>query len=306
MRHAFRASIALALFATASNAADDPVFSGPQVGEKLTAFTMRGVFDDSAGKPIDLVTLAGGKPTLLVFVHEANRPSIAVTRSLMDYAAKRHKDGLVSGVVWLADDATGAEQFLKRARHAMPQSVPIGISIDGKEGPDAYGLNRNVTLTVLIARDNVVTANYALVQPSVQADVPKVLGDLVKLIGGKAPTVAELDAMVRPQAAARKTAAREDETDPNLAAKVRAVIQKTAEPATVDRAAAAVESYVAENKAAREQLGRLTRRIIDADRLDTYGTPRAREYLRKWSEKYGPETKSKETPTATDRPGGKP
>jgi uncharacterized protein (TIGR00369 family) len=35
-------------------------------------------------------------------------------------------------------------------------------------------LNRNVTLTVIVAKDQVVTANFPLVQPSVQADAPKI------------------------------------------------------------------------------------------------------------------------------------
>ena len=49
-----------------------------------------------------------------------------------------------------------------------------------------------MTLTILVARDDRVTANFALVQPSLPADVPRVLGEVVKLVGGKVPTLAEL------------------------------------------------------------------------------------------------------------------
>ena len=35
--------------------AQDKVFSGPQVGEKLKPFKVRGVFDDDAGKDLDFV-----------------------------------------------------------------------------------------------------------------------------------------------------------------------------------------------------------------------------------------------------------
>jgi hypothetical protein len=176
----------------------DPVFSGPQIGEPLTPFMARGVYDADAGKAIDLIARANGKPVFLVFVHESNRPSIMVTRVLMNYAARRAKDGLVAGAVWLADDAASTEQFLKRARHALPGGVPIGISVDGKEGPGAYGLNRKVTLTVLVGKENKVTANFALVQPSVQADVPKILAQVVKLIGGKVPPLEELNPPPKP------------------------------------------------------------------------------------------------------------
>src|SRR6476659_7364044 len=195
MRRLFMGLLSLGLLASASARGDDPVFSGPQAGERLTPFTMTGVFDEAAGKTIDLVSTAGGKPILLVFVHEANRPSIAVSRALLNYGASRASDGLVSGLVWLADDRTAADQFLKRARGALPGKVPIGISVDGKEGPGAYGLNRNVTLTILVGKENKVTANFALVQPSLQADLPKILKEVVAVAGGKAPKLEDLEGM---------------------------------------------------------------------------------------------------------------
>src|SRR5262245_39516122 len=159
--------------------AQDQIFSGPQVGVKLAPFTVRGVFDDDAGKDLDFVTQSAGRPIVLIFVHDANRPSIAMTRLLSAYTANRAKDGLATGVVWLTDDASEAEMALKRMRHALAQDAPIGISVDGREGPGSYGLNRNVTRTILIGKEGKVTANYALVQPSLQADLPKIIDSVV-------------------------------------------------------------------------------------------------------------------------------
>ena len=51
--------------------ADKPIFSGPQVGEKLASFKVKGVYDDDAGKELDYLKKADGKPVLLVFVSEA-------------------------------------------------------------------------------------------------------------------------------------------------------------------------------------------------------------------------------------------
>jgi hypothetical protein len=145
-------------------AADEPVFSGPQVGEKLPGFKVRGVFDKDAGKELDFVTQAAGKPIVLIFVHDVNRQSISMTRILSQYTASRAKEGLATGVVWLDDDATAAENTLKRIKHALAQNAPIGISLDGREGPGSLGLNRNVTLTILVGKEGKVTANFALVQ----------------------------------------------------------------------------------------------------------------------------------------------
>ncbi|MGE3817994.1 MAG: hypothetical protein AB7I30_01025 [Isosphaeraceae bacterium] len=278
-------AITLAVAALTPWLADDPVFSGPQVGEKLGPVKVRGVFDGEAGKERDLVADAGGKPLLLVFVHEANRPSIAMTRALMTYARTRAKDGLASGVVWLAnaDDFTAAEQFLNRARHALPDATPLGVSVDGREGPGAYGLNRNVTLTVLVAKEDVVTANFALVQPSLASDAPKILAEVVKLVGGKVPTAAELaPTPARPAAAAA-------EPDENLRSLIRPVIRKDATPDEVDRAAEKVVAYVKDRPSARAEVGRIARTVVNSGKLENYGTPRAQEVLRSWAETYGKE-----------------
>ena len=287
MRRLFMGLLSLGLFASAPVRGNDPVFSGPQAGEKLTPFTMTGVFDESAGRKIDLVSTAGGKPILLVFVHEANRPSIAVSRALLNYGAGRAKDGLVSGLVWLADDATAADQFLMRARGALPEKVPIGISVDGKEGPGAYGLNRNVTLTILVGKDGRVAANFALVQPSLQADVPRVLAEVVKLIGGKVPPVDQLAAPGK--AAGRVTDARPGENDHELTELLRAVIRRDASPEQVARAGEAVEAYVAAHPRAKDQLGQIAHRVVGSGKLENYGTPAAQKLITNWEERFGPQ-----------------
>src|SRR5262245_52195608 len=100
MSRMFRLALTFVVATVGSTDAQEKVFSGPQAGEKLKPFKVRGVFDDDAGKDLDFVTKANGKPILLVFVHEANRPSIGLTRVLLNYAATRAKDGLTSGTIW--------------------------------------------------------------------------------------------------------------------------------------------------------------------------------------------------------------
>ncbi len=266
---------------------EDKVFSGPQVGEKLSSFKALGVFDDQAGKELDLVKEADGKPLVVVFVHEFNRPSLATIRTVMGYAAPKAKEGkLVAGVVMLTADTTAMEERLKRARQALPKDVPIAISPDGLEGPGAYGLNRKMTLTVLVAKENKVTANFALVQPSVQADAPKIAAAIADALGVKPPTAKELgveDAAKtgRPKA---KTAAGQD---PNLAPLLRAVIRKDASKEDVDEAAKKVVEYIDKNREAATQVGQIAKRIVDSGNLENYGTKEAQEYIRAWSKKYG-------------------
>jgi hypothetical protein len=262
--------------------ADDPLFSGPQPGEKLAPFKVRGVFDPDSGRELDFVTQADGKPIVLIFVHDVNRLSIGMTRVLSQYTSSRAADGLATGVVWLSDDATEAETTLKRIRHALAPKAPVGISIDGREGPGSYGLNRNVMLTILVGKQGKVTGNFALVQPSLQADLPKILESVVAVAGGKVPKLEDLEGM-------REMMNRTNPNEPpNLRPLLVPVIRRDAAPEDVDKAAKAVEDFVEKNEAARKEIGRIANTIIDAGKLQDYGTPRAQEYLTKWARAYGP------------------
>lgn len=279
-----------------SNGRAAELFSGPQAGEELPPLPVRGVYDEDAEKELDFVNSAAGKPIVLVFIHEMNRPTIGMTRALTAYTQERAKDGLTTGIVWLDDDATEAENTLKRIRHALTPGVPIGVSPDGKEGPGSYGLNRNVALTILVGDKGRVTANFALVQPSIQADLPKVFAEIVRLVGGKAPKVADVGGG---REAMRGSGA--GEPDPRLRELVRPVIQLDATVEAVDRAATALESYLENNEVAQKEVGRIATTIVGSGKLSNYGTPRAQEYLRKWAEQFGGDRTSGEAPSPGEK-----
>jgi hypothetical protein len=296
----------------------ETVFSGPQVGEKLPRFMAHGVFDRQAGKEIDHVQIAAGRPIVLIFVHDVNRQSISLARILSTYTHSRAKDGLVSAMVLLHDDPTEAETMLKRMRHAVGpvdasiaaaananDNVPsatvdyatVVISKDGREGPGSYGLNRNVTLTILVANDNIVTANYALVQPSLQVDLPKILESVVAAVGGTVPKLEELEGM--PKAMDRPEGSGEA---PNMRPLLGPLIRRDATDDQVAAAAAKVEEAAAKDKAIRNEVGRIANTIINAGKLEDYGTPKCREFLTKWAKEFGDPAK----PDSTEaKPGRK-
>jgi hypothetical protein len=288
--------LALALGPAGVIHADDQIYSGPQVGEKLPAFKVRGVLDQEAGKELDFVGQADGKPIVLIFVHDVNRQSIGMTRILSQYTFSRAKDGLHTGIVWLNDDATEAENNLKRVRHALAPKAPTGISLDGREGPGSYGLNRNVMLTILVGKEGKVTGNFALVQPSLQADLPKILDAVVAVAGGEAPKLEDLEgmrAMLRDQPGGAQAV--------NLRPLLAPVIRLDATPEEVDKKAKALEEFVEKNAAARKEVGRIANTIIDAGKLESYGTARAQEYLKKWAKAYGGKTEKAEANQAVPR-----
>src|SRR5262249_22224448 len=144
----------------------------------------------------------------------------------------------------------------------LAREAPLGISLDGREGPGSYGLNRNVTLTILVGKNDKVTANFALVQPSIQADLPKILEAVAKVAGGP---VAKLEDLPGLKEMLSKQAPQQD--DPKVVDLLRQIIQKTATPEQVDKAAAALEEYVKKNEAARKDVGRRARTIVESGKV---------------------------------------
>ena len=274
------------------SSAKEPVFSGPQVDEELPRFEFKSALGDSAGEKIDPVAIAQGKPLVLVFLHDVNRQSISMTRVLTQFTQSRLKDGLHSAVVLLDEDPTAAQETIKRIQHALTPKVPTGVSLDGSEGPGSYGLNRAVQLTILIAKENRVKANFALVQPSLQVDLPKIVQAIVAQIGGPEPKLSELlDASGAMQGQPRRTPPTE-RTRPDqemIRTLVRPLIQKNASSQQVDQAAQAIEQALENSLEVKKEIGRIASTIVSSGKLENYGTPHAQDYLKRWAQKYGQE-----------------
>ena len=270
--------------------ADDvkPLFSGPQVSEALTPFEAQPAFGEA--EKIAVLDGAMDSPVLLVFVHQVTRPSIGLTRLLMDYAATKESQGLQSRLVFLTDDPTDTKALLQRARRALPQGVQPSISTEGIEGPGAYGLNRNMSLTVLIASDGVVTANFPLVQPSIQADGPKIGHEIVKVLGGdQMPTLKEMGFEEKLMRRARPDMARGQQTperDAIYRQYMAAVIQKSATPEEVAVAAKAVEDFATTTPWFKQRVQEASARIAASPRLSDYGTVEAQEKIKKWATQF--------------------
>lgn len=270
------------------------VYSGPQVGEAAPNFRFLKTLGTEEPEELDPIAIADGKPALLVFLHDVNRQSISMTRTLTKYAASRRNDGLTTSVILLGDDASAAEATLKRIQHALTSGIPTGISLDGREGPGAYGLNRNVQLTVLVVDGGKVTANFALIQPSLQVDLPMIAAAIVERIGGDKPELKQLlgDEPQMQRAANSQPGNPSEGVDMDrLRSLVRPLIQLSASDEQVDEAAIAIEKEIDADPKIRREIGRIASTIVGSGNLANYGTPRAQAVLKLWAEKYGSATK---------------
>lgn len=273
--------------------AEDPVFSGPQAGESLPPLQVIGLTGDWEGKSFDLVKEVDGGPVLIVFFHERTRPGFGLMRAITNFASERTAQGMTVAVVFLTDDVTETTKWAGNVRQHFVEKVIYSVSPDGPEGPGAYGLNRNVILTILVGDDGKVTKNFALVQPQLQADGPAILKAIAEVSGGgEIPTVEQLETRYAPggrqmqrQMRERDAGGQRGPSDPRLASMLREVINKEASDEQVRAAAAKLEAYIAENGAARRELARIVTTVVNSGKIENYGTGTAQAFLRQWKEK---------------------
>jgi len=291
------------------NKSGDAVFSGPQIGEALPGFKITSLTGDSEGQEFDPVMDAKDQAITLVFLHELTRPGFGLMRAVTQFAAGRKSKGMNVAVVFLTDDATATMKWSKNVQGMFKEDVKYGVSMEGKEGPGSYGLNRNVIATVLVGKQGRVTGNFALVQPQLQVDGPKILEAIATISGGgKVPSMAELEPKYAGRSrmdrgrqqndAARRSG--NNQPDARLSALLRRVIDKQATDAAVRDAATRVEEYVARSETAEKELTRIVTTIVNSDRFENYGTPEAQKVLKKWFQKYGADRNSKREQTKAD------
>ncbi|QDT10075.1 hypothetical protein [Planctomycetes bacterium K23_9] len=175
--------LTIATFVSTSQA-ERPIFSGPQIGEPLPAFSAESVSGKNRGEMVDFIKEVSDGPMMIVFFHERTRPAFGLTNAIAKFANTRKDPAIKSAVVFLTEDPTEMRKWTKNvAKHFSPNTT-YAFSPDGKEGPGKYGLNRNVQLTVLVGDQGKVTGNFAIVQPQLQVDGPKIMKAIVDATGG--------------------------------------------------------------------------------------------------------------------------
>ena len=271
--------------------AQDAVFSGPQVGEKSPAFKAVGIWGPQAGKEHQVNPTSGAHA--VIFVHQIER-SIVPLLGVIDQYCGEKKTQITGQVVFLSDDRVAAEQRLPLTSRAIRLQAPAALSLDGIEGPGAYGLNKKCMMTIVLSRDNKVAANFALTQPGI-VDAPKVISAIAALIGDpKPPTAEELqtrraaligrDAPRRPNAdpnAPKRQLPGAAPTDEKLIGMLRRFIQPTNTDADVDTVLKDVEAYVATVPDLRKQAINGWIRVLAIP----YGTPYAQKVGKTFVEK---------------------
>ncbi len=266
-------------------AVQEPVFSGPQAGEVLPELTVWPLYGQGGDETLGIVPGREETVHIIVFVHQRTRPAFGVIRGVMAQARELGEKAQPA-LVFLTDDVAATRQWADIARQAIPkEGVSLGVSPDGIEGPGAWGLNRNVGLTVIVGRDGTTTASFAIVQPGAAADVPLVARAVAEAAGVDPPTEEQVAVWIGNDRMSRGGNAGEVNIRPWLAP----VIQRDADAATINAAAARLEAAAVDDAALRSAVGAACRRVAGSGKLEDYGTATSQEWIRKWSAEWGGE-----------------
>ncbi len=254
----------------------DEEFSGPQVGETLPEFPLVSATMPDGGE----VRLPSNKdkPLVLVFVHEVTRPAFGLIRTVDLYSGSQ-REHFDTAMVLLTDDMTETRRWARSAVGSLPAML-LAMSPEGREGNGALGLNRKMTLTVLVVKNGKVTANFALVQPSDQSDAPKICKAMAEAAGIEPPTD---EAIARLRGPERRPMASEEV---NLRPLLAPVIRKESTEQEIEEAAKKVVAQAEANPAFRRRLGQACKAIVDGGVLENYGNQYSQTWLKQWAENY--------------------
>ncbi len=187
----FMAGSLLTASLSTSAVGQEELFSGPQPGEALSPFKVLQVLTPEEVEEVDLAEPTDEESTTVVmFMHKLSEPAIGLMMTIEWYAGQQ--EGLNDHYVMLTDDISESTLHAKRwAQRPFFSESPMSISVDGLEGPGRYGLNRNVDMTVLVAKDNQVVSNFTINGPN-NTDAPEILAAIADAIDEPAPSFEEV------------------------------------------------------------------------------------------------------------------
>jgi len=163
----------------------EKVFSGPQKGEKTTPFEVRSLTAKGPGEKRDPIKAAADRPVALIFLHALERSMVPLMRVIDQYGVDQ-KAKLNTEFIFLIDDPIRGDQRLPRVINSIKTRARVGYSVDGIEGPGNYGLNKECLMTIVLAKEGKVTANFALVQPGI-ADATGIIAAMARLADDNNP-----------------------------------------------------------------------------------------------------------------------
>ena len=169
------------------------IFSGPQKGENLPALKVTSLFGDTKGEAFDPIKRAGNRPQILFFQDAifGEVPCLFQFADAIRQVNEKADQELQVACIFLADDVnTITSRYARVFAGLRERGVNvIAVAPGGRTGPGSYGLNRNISQTILVAKAGKVTWNFVSEQGLLFAN-PHILGAVAEAVGEKRETVA--------------------------------------------------------------------------------------------------------------------
>ncbi|MEM9365795.1 MAG: hypothetical protein AAGD07_07345 [Planctomycetota bacterium] len=177
---------AVALLAVPSVSAEDSHSEGLCKGDRLDAFyvtKVAGAEGDGIDVGEDLCYRCryGSRPMVMVFTRNAGEGVAKFVKEL-DSAVAAHEDAQLKGLVTvIGAESDALKQHAKSiAEMAGAKNVPVVAAKDTQNGPEAYKLNADTDVTVVIASDSSVVARHEFKANGI--DVAAVMGEVKKML----------------------------------------------------------------------------------------------------------------------------
>ncbi len=140
---------------------EKPIYSGPQPGEKVPSLIAVNIRGELAGQEFDPVELAGDKLHLMFFVSKSRTFGrfLGQLRNQLQAIEENSKQPWAMSVIVCTDDANEAQKSFTVLDQRYPKNLVVGLSKDGSAGPPAFGLDKNLTATVIVAKNGTVAHN---------------------------------------------------------------------------------------------------------------------------------------------------
>jgi len=159
--------MAAVLVTTVAAVASAEMTSGPQVGDRVGAFTVTKV----AGNPDDGVTdgkslcyrcRTGARPVVMVFARSADDKLAKLVKEIEEEVEEHADDKLIGFVNMIGGDAksltTAAGDFV--SKHGIKR-VAFVVPEDAKDGPPDFKIAPDADVTVVCYREGKVMSNHA-------------------------------------------------------------------------------------------------------------------------------------------------
>jgi hypothetical protein len=144
-----------------SLAAAEPCKSGLAPNQRPGPYSALVCVGPQRGQQHCFICEAGDRPLVIVFARGLSEPLGKLARQLDQTLKEQSKSELRSWITFLADDQTSMDpKVVKWAQNYAVSNVPCAVFED-TVGPPAYLIARDADVTVLLALNKKVVANFA-------------------------------------------------------------------------------------------------------------------------------------------------